>query len=159
MMTSCLRLGLTLTTTRRSSATSRLVSVHANAPRPGGNGETRAPDPGAPGGPEKDEGEAFRRWLLDKELLVRVLDKELLFRVLYREILFRVLQNELLFRITQKELQTVDVIYVASTKDEVQVRSIKTGPGASRQVQDHQEHQQDDQEQLQKDVYKGLNMF
>ena len=67
-MTSCLRLGLTLTTTRRSSATSRLVSVHANAPRPGGNGETRAPDPGAPGGPEKDEGEAFRRWLLDKEL-------------------------------------------------------------------------------------------
>ena len=67
MMTSCLRLGLTLTTTRRSSATSRLVSVHANAPRPGGNGETRAPDPGAPGGPEKDEGEAFRRWGLRQE--------------------------------------------------------------------------------------------
>ena len=67
-MTSCLRLGLTTTTRRRSYATSRLVSVHANAPRPGGNGETRAPDPGAPGGPEKDEGEAFRRWLLDKEL-------------------------------------------------------------------------------------------
>ena len=35
----------------------------------------------------------------------------------------------------------MDVIYVASTKDE-------TGSGASGQVQDRQEHHQDDQEQL-----------
>ena len=38
----------------------------------------------------------------------------------------------------------VDVIYSASNKDE-------TGPGASGEVQDHQEHHQDDQEQLQDD--------
>ena len=37
---------------------------------------------------------------------------------------------------------TVDVIYSASNKDD-------TGPGASGEVQDHQEHHQDDQEQLQ----------
>ena len=36
---------------------------------------------------------------------------------------------------------TVDVIYIASTRDE-------TGPGASGQVQDLQGHHQDDQEQL-----------
>ena len=35
----------------------------------------------------------------------------------------------------------VDVIYVASNKEE-------TNPGASGQVQDHQEHHRDDQEQL-----------
>ena len=37
---------------------------------------------------------------------------------------------------------TVDVIYVASNKD-------NTAPGASGEVQDHHEHHQDDQEQLQ----------
>ena len=34
-----------------------------------------------------------------------------------------------------------DVIYIASSKEE-------TNPGASGQVQDHQEHHRDDQEQL-----------
>ena len=42
--------------------------------------------------------------------------------------------------------EPVDVIYIASTRDE-------TRPGASGQVQDHQEHHQDDQEQLQDDFY------
>ena len=37
--------------------------------------------------------------------------------------------------------RTVDVIYIASNKEE-------TNPGASGQVQDHQEHHRDDQEQL-----------
>ena len=36
---------------------------------------------------------------------------------------------------------SVDVIYIASNKEE-------TNPGASGQVQDHQEHHRDDQEQL-----------
>jgi cytochrome c biogenesis protein len=62
-------MGMTTTTTFPSTMPRRArVLVHANAPRPGGNGETSAPDPGTPGGPEKDEGEAFRRWLFDKEL-------------------------------------------------------------------------------------------
>ncbi len=39
-------------------------------------------------------------------------------------------------------VSTVDVIYSASSKH-------NTGPGASGEVQDHQEHHQDDQEQLQ----------
>ncbi len=39
------------------------------------------------------------------------------------------------------DLVMLDVIYIASTRDE-------TGPGASGQVQDLQGHHQDDQEQL-----------
>ena len=39
-------------------------------------------------------------------------------------------------------LLVVDVMYSASNKD-------NTAPGASGEVQDHQEHQQDDQEQRQ----------
>ena len=41
----------------------------------------------------------------------------------------------------KQPLVTVDVMYVASNKEE-------TNPGASGQVQDHQEHHRDDQEQL-----------
>ena len=37
---------------------------------------------------------------------------------------------------------------------ELQDRS-RTGPGASGEVQDHQEHHQDDEEQIQDDVYGG----
>ena len=40
----------------------------------------------------------------------------------------------------------VDVIYSASSRD-------NTAPGASGEVQDHQEHHQDDQEQLQDHFY------
>ena len=47
---------------------------------------------------------------------------------------------------------TVDVIYSASNKD-------KTGPGASGEVQDHQEHHQDDQEQLRDHFYDGFKRF
>ena len=43
----------------------------------------------------------------------------------------------------------VDVIYSASNKD-------NTAPGASGEVQDHQEHHQDDQEQLQDHFYTPL---
>ena len=46
----------------------------------------------------------------------------------------------------------VDVIYSASNKD-------NTAPGASGEVQDHQEHHQDDQEQLQDHFYVGFKRF
>ena len=46
----------------------------------------------------------------------------------------------------------VDVIYIASNRD-------NAGPGASGQVQDHQEHQQDDQEQLLDHFHKGFNLL
>ena len=46
----------------------------------------------------------------------------------------------------------MDVIYVASNKD-------NTAPGASGEVQDHQEHHQDDQEQLQDHFYVGFTRF
>ena len=44
---------------------------------------------------------------------------------------------------------TVDVIYIASNKEE-------TNPGASGQVQDHQEHHRDDQEQLLDNFLEGF---
>ena len=47
---------------------------------------------------------------------------------------------------------TVDVIYVASNKD-------NTAPGASGEVQDHQEHHRDDQEKLQDHFYEGFIRF
>ena len=48
--------------------------------------------------------------------------------------------------------RTVDVIYTASNKD-------NTAPGAPGEVQDHQEHHQDDQEQLQDHFYVGFDWF
>ena len=47
---------------------------------------------------------------------------------------------------------TVDVMYSASNKD-------NTAPGASGEVQDHQEHHQDDQEQLLDDFKEGFKRF
>ena len=47
---------------------------------------------------------------------------------------------------------TVDVIYVASNRN-------NTAPGASGEVQDHQEHHQDDQEKLQDHFYVGFIWF
>ena len=46
----------------------------------------------------------------------------------------------------------MDVIYVASNKD-------NTAPGASGEVQDHQEHHRDDQEKLQDHFYVGFMRF
>ena len=43
----------------------------------------------------------------------------------------------------------MDVINVASNKD-------NTAPGASGEVQDHQEHHRDDQEKLQDHLYVGF---
>ena len=43
-------------------------------------------------------------------------------------------------------------IYSASNKD-------NTAPGASGEVQDHQEHRQDDKEQLQDHFYVGVTLF
>ena len=48
--------------------------------------------------------------------------------------------------------RAVDVMYSASNKD-------NTTPGASGEVQDHQEHHQDDQEQLQGHFYKGFKTY
>ena len=46
----------------------------------------------------------------------------------------------------------MEVIYIASNKEE-------TNPGASGQVQDHQEHHRDDQEQLLDDFKEGFKRF
>ena len=46
----------------------------------------------------------------------------------------------------------MDVIYIASNKEE-------TNPGASGQVQDHQEHHRDDQEQLLDNFKKVFTRF
>ena len=46
----------------------------------------------------------------------------------------------------------MDVIYIASNKEE-------TNPGASGQVQDHQEHHRDDQEQLLHDLLEVFIRF
>ena len=51
-----------------------------------------------------------------------------------------------------KKNAPVDVIYVASNREE-------TKPGASGQVQDHQEHHRDDQEQLLDNFYEVLRRF
>ena len=46
----------------------------------------------------------------------------------------------------------MDVIYSASNREEI-------NPGASGQVQDHQEHHRDDQEQLLDDFKEGFKRF
>ena len=66
----------------------------------------------------------------------------------------RVLYEELLLKDPLKDAQhlILDVIYIASNKEE-------TNPGASGQVQDPQEHHRDDQEQLLDDFLKVFRRF